>query len=154
MPLCGRIFLVARFCLAFCPARNSLLRFTFLACLPADGLTSDALLLCAALTKFPCVVRLFQLNYWAVPLTSGWARRRSVRSCTSSRFLRSEFCQDFCRPRKPAGRCFQGVRRIRSRQTKGRCTLHRGSGLRHRLAQSHQKAMCLRPNLSTLPAYL
>ena len=42
---------------------------------------------------------------------SGWARRLSVKGCTS-RFSRSEFYQDFC------------------------------------LAQSHQKAMCLRPNLS------
>ena len=32
------------------------------------GLTSDALLQWAALTEFPCVVGLFDLNCWAVPL--------------------------------------------------------------------------------------
>ena len=34
------------------------------------GLTSDALLQWAALTEFPCVVGVFELNCWAVPLTA------------------------------------------------------------------------------------
>ena len=75
--------------------------------LGAYGLTSNTLLQWAALTEFPCVVGLFELNCWAfplaafplaaVPLAAVWALRRSVRSCTSLRFLRSEFHQDFCR---------------------------------------------------------
>ena len=51
---------------------------------------------------------------------SGWARRRSVRSCASFRFLRSELYQDFFRPRKPAGNCFRssrGVHPVLARQT-------------------------------------
>ena len=39
---------------------------------------------------------------------TGWAWSRSVRSCASFRFLRSELYQDFFRPRKPAGNCFRG----------------------------------------------
>ena len=51
----------------------------------AYGLTSNELLQWAALTEFPCVVGCS--NSTAVPLTAGWARRRSVRSCTSFRFF-------------------------------------------------------------------
>ena len=74
----------------------------------AYGLTSNELLQWAALTEFPCVVWLFELNCGSAH--SGWARRRSVKSCTSFRFFWSEFCQDFCRPRKRAGSCFRGPR--------------------------------------------
>ena len=81
----------------------------------------------------------------------GWAQRRSVRNCTSFRFFRAEFYQDFCRPRKPAGNCFRGCRGVHPVLARGTAATHIP---RHRLAQSHQKAMCLRPNLTTLSEYL
>ena len=54
--------------------------------------------------------------------------------------------------RKPAGNCFRGAWRVHpviARRTAA--THHRGSAMRHRLAQSHQKAVCLRPNQLAKP---
>ena len=80
--------------------------------LGADALTSNTLLQWTAQTDFLCVVRLFELNCCAIPIALFGARQRSVRSCTPFRFLWGEFYQDFCRPRKPAGNCFLGSRRV------------------------------------------
>ena len=87
---------------------------------------------------------------------SGWARRRSVRSFTSFRFLRSEF---YSRSLPTSTSSWKLLQRFQessstSRQTNGRYTPHRRSTLRHRLAQSHQQAICLRASFSTLSEFL
>ena len=73
---------------------------------------------------------------------SGWARRRSVGSCTSFRFLPTS---------KASWKSFPRFQETSSnfRQMNGGYTLLRGFALWYRLAQSRQKAMWLRPNLST-----
>ena len=100
----------------------------------ACGLTSDALLQWATLTEFRCVVGLFELNCWAVPLT---AVGRGGGPSGAAHPLGS--CGvNFVKIAADLESQLEIVSEIPGEFMDERHTFHRGSALGHRLAQSHQ----------------